>query len=60
MEPQRRGRGRPPKPEGERRERVLVALYLTPSEIAAVEAARGEADMGPWVREVILAAARTS
>lgn len=51
-----RGRGRPPKTT--ERRTVDVHLYLTPEELAAIDAARGKQDRAPWIRDAIAARLR--
>lgn len=48
--------GRPPKPPGEKQRGVRV--FLSDSERAALDAARGQRPMSEWIRETCLEAAR--
>ena len=54
----RRGRGRPPKPPGERRRAGRVEVQFTAAELEVIDAARGDEPVGPWLRRVALAAAQ--
>jgi len=49
-------RGRPPKPEGERRQ-TRFQIRLSPEELAAIERAGGSKP-STWAREVLLKAAK--
>jgi hypothetical protein len=50
-----RKRGRPPKVAPRRT--AEIHLYLTPDELAAIDAARGAEDRTVWIRQVLLQAA---